>query len=176
MTLPELNTDHCYLRPWTPDDLGALQQLLADADVRRYLCDDEIFPAEQVSGLINRHLQLVEDRNAGMWFVHEKPGSPLIGFCGFLPVEGTPDIELMYGLLPQFWGRGLATEVSRAVLEHLWAQTDFERVLARTDPPNLKSVEVMKRLGMTCLSSTESMITYVLPRLGASQCGRVLSE
>jgi ribosomal-protein-alanine N-acetyltransferase len=164
MPLPELNTVRCYLRPWSPDDLNGIQELLAHPDVRRYLCDDVIFSAEQVAGLMNRHLQLVEDHHAGVWGVQERPGSPMIGFCGFLLVEGTSDVELMYGLLPEFWGRGLATEVSRSALDFLWAQTAFPRAVARTDPPNVKSVEVMKRLGMTRLSETASMITYVLTR------------
>jgi hypothetical protein len=54
----------------------------------------------------------------------------------------------MYGLERACWGKGLATEASRAVLAWLWASTSYQRVFARTDPPNRKSIEVMQRLGM----------------------------
>jgi [ribosomal protein S5]-alanine N-acetyltransferase len=70
----------------------------------------------------------------------------------------------MYGLLPQFWGKGIATEASGAALDYIWNSTAFPQVWARTDPPNTASVTVMVRLGMTHQSSTPTMISYVIDR------------
>jgi hypothetical protein len=47
-----------------------------------------------------------------------------MGFCGFRFIGDGPEIELMYGLLPRYWGQGLA------------------------DPPNTKSIPAMRRLEM----------------------------
>jgi RimJ/RimL family protein N-acetyltransferase len=49
-------------------------------------------------------------------------------------------------------------------MDYLWRATGFDRVYARTDPPNERSVLVMERLGMRHESTTPSMITYVLTR------------
>ncbi|MBZ5606902.1 MAG: GNAT family N-acetyltransferase [Acidobacteriia bacterium] len=68
------------------------------------------------------------------------------------------------GLLPRYWGLGLAAEASRAALAYLWNSTSYDRVYARPDPPNGKSVEAMRRLGMRHHASTAAMITYVLER------------
>jgi ribosomal-protein-alanine N-acetyltransferase len=70
----------------------------------------------------------------------------------------------MYGLQPEHWRKGLATEACRSALQYLWRSTEYQRVYARTDPPNRQSVQVMVRLGMTYVSTTESIITYVLKR------------
>ena len=58
----------------------------------------------------------------------------------------------------------LATEACIAALGFLWRSTKFARFYARTDAPNDKSVQVMLRLGMTHVSTTQSMVTYVLRR------------
>jgi RimJ/RimL family protein N-acetyltransferase len=83
--------------------------------------------------------------------MHERPApaaSPLIGFAGARQwPDGGP--EVMYGLLRAWWGRGLATEAADAVLQHLFETLGYPAVAAATDPPNVASVRVMERLGMT---------------------------
>jgi ribosomal-protein-alanine N-acetyltransferase len=76
------------------------------------------------------------------------PAGALAGFCGFRYIDDSPDIELLYGLLPDYWGQGLATEAARAVLEYGFDAVQFRRIYARTDVPNRASVRVMERLGM----------------------------
>jgi ribosomal-protein-alanine N-acetyltransferase len=90
--------------------------------------------------------------------------APIAGFCGFPFIDDGPDIELMYGLRAEHWGKGYATEACRAALDHLWRSTEFQCVQARTDPLNEGSVRVMQRLGMEYESSDPSMIKYVLQR------------
>ena len=77
-----------------------------------------------------------------------------VGFCGFRFIDEGPEIELVYGLQAEHWGKGLATEACMAALDYLWRFTDYRQVYARTDPPNDKSVRVMLRLGMTHESTT----------------------
>ena len=55
---------------------------------------------------------------------------------------------MLYGLLPEFWGKGLATEAAREVLRYGFDTGLFVRVYARTDTPNLASIRVLERLGM----------------------------
>ena len=66
-------------------------------------------------------------------------------------------MELLYSLDPDVWGRGLATEAARAVLDH--AQY-IGRVVAYTDPGNVASERVAARLGMTrCQTGDTSGVT-----------------
>ena len=50
-----------------------------------------------------------------MWSVLLRGRPSLAGFCGFRFIEDTRDVELLYGLYPQYWGQGLATETARTV-------------------------------------------------------------
>jgi ribosomal-protein-alanine N-acetyltransferase len=58
-------------------------------------------------------------------------------------------VQLIYGLDCQYWGKGLATEMGRAMLEYGFHQLGFVTICASTDPPNRASIAVLERLGMT---------------------------
>jgi [ribosomal protein S5]-alanine N-acetyltransferase len=168
MGFPVLRTQRLVLRPWTPEDVDSLHTLFTAPEVRRYLWDDVVIWRELVAQLVDSHLATVDHHGIGYWTLHLATTSTadgaIAGFCGFRFINDGPEIELMYGLRAEQWGKGLATEACWAAVEHLWNSTGFRRVYARTDPPNENSVRVMQRLGMMRESSTESTTTYVLQR------------
>jgi len=161
--LPTMLTKRLVLRPWNEADIDDLYVHWTDADVRRYLWDDAIISRECATRTVQSGIETVESDGIGYWIIQLRLGSPLIGFCGFrfIDREKSRDIELMYGLHGLFWGMGLATEACQTILGWLWNSTSFSRVYGRTDPPNTRSIGVLKRLGMTLVSSTRSTITYV---------------
>jgi len=167
--LPPIHTCRLLLRPWTSEDVDELHALWKAPEVRRFLWDDVVITRETAEKIVNTHLVSAADHGIGYWALHERlPASPaaepIAGFCGFRFIEDSPEIELMFGLRAEYWGKGFATEASLAAIEYLWQSTGFARLYVRTDPPNERSVRVMHRLGMTHESTTASMVTYVLRR------------
>ena len=53
-----------------------------------------------------------------------------------------------YCLGRRWWGRGIATEALRALVDFLFAQVNFHRVGAVHDPDNPASGRVMQKAGM----------------------------
>lgn len=168
MPLPTLRTERLLLRPWKRDDLDALHALWTAPAVRRYLWDDVVISRETAEQVIESHLVTSGEHGIGYWALHVLPippeGAPIDGFCGLRFIDDSAEIELMYGLQAEYWGKGLAAEACRAAIEYLWRATVYQQVYARTDVPNIKSLQVMLRLGMTLESATDSMITYSIRR------------
>ena len=50
----------------------------------------------------------------------------LVGFVGFRPFFDPPELQLLYGLLPAYWGRGLATEPAGAPMRYVLEEPDRE--------------------------------------------------
>ena len=84
--------------------------------------------------------------------------------CGFRFIGNGIDVELMYDLRPEVPGKRSGDRGRVASLEFLRRSTKIAQIYARTGPSNGKSVQLMLRLGLIHVSTTESMITYVLRR------------
>ena len=83
-----------------------------------------------------------------MFGVRRRRSEDLIGFCGFVRLEGMEEPELAYELTQAAWGDGLATEASLACLRYAFEDAGLERVIAGADAENVASLRVMEKLGM----------------------------
>ena len=75
------------------------------------------------------------------------PGE-ITGFCGYRRFEGSDQPELLYGILPEYWGQGFVTEAAKAVLNYRLSSAADAVGVAATDTPNQASVRVLQRLGL----------------------------
>src|SRR5262249_49467004 len=111
-----IDTARLRLRPYRESDLDALHALWTDPQVRRYLWDDAVIERRLAAEVMRASIASTDALGFGHWAVCRGNGGALIGFCGFRPLDDSADIELLYGLAPPHWGRGLATEAARAML------------------------------------------------------------
>ena len=156
-----------------------MHALWTDREVRRYLFVDLIIPLEQVESMVAASDSMFETRGVGFFALRERDADNVIGFCGFRLFNGVddlkaktqediPDVELLYGILPDFWGEGLANEAAMAVLRHAFEECGIDKIMAVTDTPNQRSVNVLQRLGMSFLGRQEwqglDRVFYTLAR------------
>lgn len=150
-----LETPRLALVPFAPADRAALHRVFTDAHVRRYLLDDALVGLDWVDDEIAASAGRFAEGGAGLWSVRERGAAEIIGFTGFRPFFDPPELQLLYALLPEHWGRGLATEAARAAVAHAFGVLDFSRVVAAADRPNEPSIRVVKRLGMRLERETD---------------------
>lgn len=147
-----LETDRLVLRRWTVDDIGAAFAILGDPEVTRYLGESgEPFPdlAQTRAWLERIQGKYAEWGDYGSWAAAEKATGEVIGGGGLLPLEGGPDVEVFYHFRADCWGRGFATELTRALIEYAFDRLDLSRVVGVAYPANTASLRVMEKAGMT---------------------------
>jgi [ribosomal protein S5]-alanine N-acetyltransferase len=146
---PQFETDRLVLRPVTAKDAAALHRISNETGVRRYLWDDEAVGKATIRAVISQSIRMFSERGIGLFGARRRGSEDLIGFCGFVQLEGMEEPELAYELTPQAaWGDGLATEASLACLRHAFEDAALERVIAGADAENVASLRVMEKLGM----------------------------
>ena len=86
----------------------------------------------------------------GFWAAVEKSTGRFVGWFHFRPAaDADPDeIELGYRLRKSVWGKGYATEGSRALIEKGFADLGVRRVTASTMVVNAASQRVMEKAGL----------------------------
>ena len=98
----------------------------------------------------------------GAWLLVERESGMVVGSAGFrgLPKE-EGEIEIGYGIHPDYRGRGYAPEAVRALLAWGLAQPGVERVTAHCDPANLPSLRVVAKVGMSADGERDGLTRWV---------------
>jgi ribosomal-protein-alanine N-acetyltransferase len=149
MSLPRIETSRLELRPLAAGDVDDIHRLWVHPDVRKYLWDDEAISREQAASVVEESNALFREKGFGLWGAYAREDSPLIGFCGYWFFHDPPQLQLLYGVAPAHWGKGFATELAKAMIRYGFEEAAFDRVIASTDAPNLASLRVMEKAGMT---------------------------
>lgn len=152
-----LETDRLVLREFTVADAEAFFLLNSDPEVIRYTGDPGVRDvAEARTVLLERPIADYQKHGYGRWACIDKATGELIGFAGLKYLDELQDVDLGYRLRAAWWGRGLATEASRAVVDYGFQTLGLPHVLGLVDPENPRSVRVLDKLGFRY----EGMIDY----------------
>jgi RimJ/RimL family protein N-acetyltransferase len=143
-----LTTPRLLLRTFRRDDLSHYAALNADPEVVRHLGgvpltrrhSDEIAAWAQ---------QRYSEEGLGLLAVERREDGAFLGMCGLHHQQSYPDdVEVAWRLAREHWGKGYATEAATGWLDHAFDAMGLPRVISITEPPNIRSLAVMGRLGM----------------------------
>jgi RimJ/RimL family protein N-acetyltransferase len=143
-----LETERLFLRDWVPDDWKRYKPLATDPRVLKYIGRGEPSSDERIKQFVSGGIEMAKSRGWILWPVIHRDDAELIGFCGFSD-SFPPDVEIGWRLKPEYWGKGLATEIARAVLHYGWNRFQFGRLISVIQPENRASIRVAEKLGMT---------------------------
>lgn len=146
-----LKTERLTLKPVKADDFEIIYRILTDEFVRRYLCDDEILPREVIESFIADSERDFTKIGGGLRLIVFNESGETIGLAGLRIFFDEPQPQLLYALLPEWTGKGLATEAARKVIDDAFSRLDFKYLDASFDAPNNDSQKVAERLGMRFL-------------------------
>ncbi|MEG5159899.1 GNAT family N-acetyltransferase [Microcoleus sp. AT3-A2] len=144
--MQEIETARLYLRQFTPDDLDDLYRIYSDAEIMKYLRGFKT--REETEIAIHTMLKSWEENNFGMWALVHKIDRKMIGRCGLVLLDKTPEVELGYTLDKVYWNQGLATEASFASLNYGFQILKLDRIVAIARPENIASQRVIQKVGM----------------------------
>ncbi|MFN2520650.1 MAG: GNAT family N-acetyltransferase [Candidatus Limnocylindria bacterium] len=145
-----LETERLSIRAFTPDDVQAHHARIAgDADVMRVSPRGASSDIERTREAVERYIAHQRDHGFSLWAVDERGTGEYVGCCGLSLVEGRgPDVEVAYRFARDRWGRGYATEATRACLAYGLGELGLERIVAMTTPDHAASRRVMEKNGM----------------------------
>jgi RimJ/RimL family protein N-acetyltransferase len=149
VTRPTLTTERLILRPFALDDAAEVTRLVSD----RRIADTTLniphpYDEATATAWIDTHEEVAE-RDGGLTLaVTDGPTGQIFGAVGLSINRPHRRGELGYWVAVEHWGRGYATEASRAMLDHAFGALDLSRVVAHCLTRNEGSWRVMEKLGM----------------------------
>lgn len=108
----------------------------------------------------------------GLWIFRDKTNGNFVGRGGLrhIDVDGNDQIELAYALMPAYWGKGLATEMAKAILKVGFEALNIKEVVCLTLTTNQASQRVMQKVGFQYERNINyANLPHLLYRLNAKQ-------
>lgn len=147
--LPRLCTPRLSLRAMRVGDSADMFSYASLTQVTEYL----LWQPHESERATKRYLEYAQKlyRSGEMvdWAVTLKETGRMIGTCGFASLDGeNRSGEIGYVLHPDFWGKGLAAEALRAVMQYGFETLGLHRIEGRHMRGNESSGKVMQKCGM----------------------------
>lgn len=145
---PHLFTERLELAPIAKEENEETWLIFTEPFVRKYLWDDTIISLETVGDILRENRHCFEERNWGLWWILEREKGIKLGFAGLWIFFAEDQPQLIYGLLPQYWGKGFASEAAHQLCTYAAQDLGFLYLTASCDLANTASQRVALQIGM----------------------------
>ncbi len=150
MLTTELHTERLHLRKMKVSDSPSLFKIWSDPEVTKFMNINCFTDENQAKDMIKLLDEFSQDNKAIRFSIIEMDSNEIIGSCGFnfLDYENAK-AEIGYDIAKAFWGRGYASEAICALLDYAFSSLKLNRIEAKVEPENVKSVKVLQKLNFT---------------------------
>ena len=141
------DTNRLLIREFRPEDVKQVPKEATDHEA------DRIF---QEPGLLKEYIRCQYGFcGYGIWALVEKETGRIIGKAGVANAQTIDGLELGYHVFAPYTGRGLAKEGCQAILHYVSHHFPEEKIYAKIDPCNERSIHLAVSLGFRQVCETD---------------------
>ncbi|GAA4269147.1 GNAT family N-acetyltransferase [Hyunsoonleella aestuarii] len=151
-----IETERLILRELRLSDLDGMFELDSNPEVHAYLGKKPVKTLEESVKILESVISQYQERGIGRFAAIEKPSGEFIGWSGIK--FNTGDMETLgdkrdfydigYRFIPRYWGKGYATESSKAVLDFGFKDLDIKTICGAAEIDNIASNKVLQKIGL----------------------------
>ena len=144
-----LETSRLILRKFKDADIKSFVAYHNDPEIIRYQSWDAFSEKEAIDFI--QEQKTSQPFTAGRWFqiaIELKENNQHIGDCAVNVKEDNQQAELGFTISREYQGQGYAFEAVSNLLDYLFTNLHFHRVIGIADCENLPSIALLKKLGM----------------------------
>lgn len=144
-----IETERLILRKFTLDDAAFMLELLNTPAWLRFIGDKNVRTIDEAEQyLLDGNIKSYQEYGFGFYVVVIKETNESIGICGIKKRKGLDDIDIGFGFLPQFIGKGYGFEAAFATLDYALNVLKIKRIVAIVNPENAVSISLIKKIGL----------------------------
>ncbi len=170
--LPDVETDRLKFRLLTIDDFDSWLPLFEEKDRMHFLGLDPLKSAKELCQFwFDKALARYEEGRGGLNALIEKSTGKFVGQCGLLSqtIDEEEYLEVGYSILPEFWGKGYATEAAIKCKEEGFKRNHSDVLISMVHSENTGSAIVAKRNGMKLIRHLPSYFDQPFDMYGVSK-------
>ncbi len=139
------NNGNIIIREFSYQELNLFLDLFKSENVTRYL---PYKSPEELKGMFEKALVDYKQGPLSRWGIFDAENGDFVGVClARVFAENTDWIEIGYMLMENHWGKGIGTQVSRALVDYCHTAEPQKNIVALTDLDNIGSQKVLLNSG-----------------------------
>jgi RimJ/RimL family protein N-acetyltransferase len=162
-----LVTERLVLRRFRPADAGFIFELDSDPEVMHFITGGLPTSMHEIEETILPRWVSYYDEGpfVGFWAAEDRMTAEVLGWFHLRPSDSGPsdEFELGYRLKRSAWGRGLATEGARALVDMAFVDANASRVFAEGMVVHAASRRVMEKAGLSLVRVFRADWPYAIP-------------
>ncbi len=153
-----IETERLILREILPSDESGLFELDSNPNVHTYLGNNPVDNISQIREVITMIRQQYIDNGIGRWAIIDKDTNEFMGWTGLKLVTETINnhinfYDLGYRLIEKYWGKGIATETTKATLKYSFEILNLKDIYAMCEIGNAGSKNVLEKTGLKLIET-----------------------
>lgn len=146
-----IETPRIILRRFKIEDYQAVYEFNSNEEVQKYTGDELVASPERAKELIKSiSLKDYELYGYGRWAViYKEDDNRVIGFAGLKYLPEIQETDIGYRILPEYWGRGITSEVSKEIIKYGFEVLKLNRIIGIAMPENEASWKILEKIGLT---------------------------
>lgn len=142
---PQFTTERLLLNLLKEDEHAFISELVNTKGWIEFIGDRNVHSQEDAIHYIRK---IRNTPDLYYWVVRLQHGNTPIGIISFLKRAYLDHFDIGFAFLPDYQGHGFALEAAGAVLDHVLQLPDYSTVLATTLPENIRSIQLLNKLGL----------------------------
>jgi ribosomal-protein-alanine N-acetyltransferase len=148
--ITELHTERLHLRKMNASDSSSLFKIWSDPDVTEFMNVSCFTDKNQAEDMIRLLDELAQNNKAIRFSIIELESNEIIGSCGYNSLDfENAKAEIGCDIAKAFWGKGYASEAICSLLDYAFSSLKLNRIEAKVEPENVKSIKVLQKLNFT---------------------------
>ncbi|NOT52317.1 MAG: GNAT family N-acetyltransferase [Chitinophagaceae bacterium] len=162
-------TKRLIVRQFNENDKDNFFLLSGDPTVMQYI--REVSTKEQSDKFLQENIEAYEiNPHKGRWAVTSRGDGSFVGSFAIIPLPSEPGkIQLGYSLRIENWGKGYATELTKAGLEYFMNNYSLPEIYGVTEVPNIASQKVLLKAGFqpagSFIENEKELLMFVVKRI-----------
>ncbi|MEN2768231.1 GNAT family N-acetyltransferase [Ornithinibacillus xuwenensis] len=164
--ITELQTERLLLKKMEVSDSSSLFKIWSDPEVTMFMNINHFTDEKQAIQMIEVLEDLYQDNKAIRYSIFHLESKQIIGSCGYNSLDfENSKAEIGYEISKEYWGKGFASEAVRKLLDYAFNTLYFNRIEAKIEPENKKSIKLVKKMNFhyegTLRKSEKSRDTFI---------------
>lgn len=142
-------TDRLIIREFVEDDLLSLYKIESNSTIIEYMPWNKLSTLSDCRRKLKAYISDYKKYKLNTWAIVLKETNDVIGITQLVYTKKVKGVELGTKILPEYWSKGYASELSKAIIEYGLNELKIDEIIAATDINNAGAIKSLLKIGMT---------------------------